>query len=210
MQKKFSVIKSQKLLLMIFFIIFLQSCIPQKNYLRKFPPITFSNCFKNIQDDVLLFVKMLNQNESKNQFGVNLISKGYVPLQIKIENRSSNTYLIRPSYIGLDIVDPGIIAKLLHWDTYFWMLTAGGLSLMFWWPATIWLSQAGYDMYKSNRVTNELINECSIHDDQSIEILPYEIFNKFIFVERDNFSSEFIFKMFNQTERKILIFDINL
>lgn len=198
-------------LLYLFIIIFsLNGCIDKVNQLKYLPAINISDSFYQIQDDIALTAKALSSAESKKHFGTDLISQGYIPIQIRIENRTPDDYILRPSYLDLIIADPLKISKLLHWDTSTFVMTTGCLSLLFWWPATIWVGQTGYDMYKINKSTNETVYQTSLNDTQSVEIEAYDILNKFIFVKRSDFTSRFTLKLFNKAQKKLIKFDVSV
>lgn len=199
-----------KCLFLFIIILTLSSCIDKVNQLKYLPVINISDSFYQIQDDIALTARALSAVESKKHFGVDLTNHGYIPIQIKIENRTPDNYIIRPSYIDLTIADSCKIAKLLHWDTSTFVMTTGCLSLLFWWPATIWVGQTGYDMYKMNRSANENVKEISVHSNQAIEIPPYDILNKFIFINKADFKSRFTIKLFNSIKRQLVVFDINV
>lgn len=199
-----------KFLYLFIIILSLTSCIDTGNQLKRLPTMNIAESFYQIQDDIALSAKALSAAESKKHFGVDLTSHGYIPIQIRIENRTPDSYIIRPSYLDLIIADPNKIAKLLHWDTSTFVMTTGCLSLLFWWPATIWVGQAGYDMYKNNKNTNEIICETSLQNNQSIEIPPYDVLNKFIFVNKSDFRSRFTVKLFNTNKKNLVIFDISI
>ncbi len=199
-----------KFIFLTLFILSVSGCVDKINQLNRFPEINIADSFYQIQDDIALTARAFSSQESKSHFGVDLISKGYIPIQLRIENRSPDTYIIRPSYIELAIAEPSKIAKLLHWDTYWWVTTAGCLSLLFWWPATFYVGQSGYDMYRTNKNINECINYNSICENQAIEIPPYDVLNKFIFVTRSEFTSRFRIKLFNIDQKLLLTFNVNV
>lgn len=204
------IIRTLKYLSLIFGITLLNGCIYQQMELKKFPLIKKSSGFYEIKDDVVLAVKALNKDECKGHFGVDITTKGFVALQVRIENRTPYTHIIRPSYLSLPLAEPEKVSKLLHHDTSFFVTTAGAIALLFWWPATYWVGRTGYDMYRNNKKINQVINDCSIAEDESIKIMPYEVINKFIFVNRYEFLNTFTLKIFNKNQGKILNFFVSL
>jgi len=199
-----------RFLFLLIIISTLSGCLDKANQLKYLPIMNISDSFYQIQDDISLTARTLSAAESKKHFGTDLINHGYIPIQIRIENRTPDNLIIRPSYLGLSIVDPNKIAKLLHWDTKTFVTTTGCLSLLFFWPATLWVGQTGYDMYKINRTTNKIICETSVNANQPIKIPPYDVLNKFIFVNRADFTSRFSIKLFNATQKRLLIFDVSV
>lgn len=194
----------------IFGIALLSGCLPQPLELKKFPIIKKSTGFYDNRDDVIVAVKAFTKEECKLHFGVDITAKNYVALQVRIENRTPDTYTIRPSYLSLPVAEPQKVAKLLHYDTSFFVTTAGALALMFYWPATYFIGRTGYDMYQNNKRINSIISDYSLSEDESLKIRPYEVVNKFIFVNRFEFTNNFTLKMFNKNQRKALNFFVTL
>jgi hypothetical protein len=188
----------------------LSGCLPQQIELKKFPIIKKASGFYHNLEEVIIAVKAFNKEECKAHFGVDITAKNYVALQIRIENRTPDAYIIRPSYISLPVADPLKIAKLLHYDTSFFVTTAGALALLFYWPACYLIGRTGYDMYQNNKRINDIINDYSLSEEQSLKIRPYEVINKFIFVNRFDFTHNFTLKLFNKNQRKALNFFITL
>jgi len=191
-------------------IVLLSGCLPQQIELKKFPIIKKTSGFYNNIEEVILAVKAFNKEECKAHFGVDITAKNYVALQMRIENRTPDTLIIRPSYISLPVADPMKVAKLLHYDTSFFLTTAGTLALMFYWPATYLIGRTGYDMYQNNKRIDSIIDDYSLSEDEAIKIRPYEVVNKFIFVNRFDFTNNFTLKMFNKNQRKILNYFVTL
>lgn len=188
----------------------LSGCLPQQIELKKFPIIKKSSGFYDNKEEVIIAVKVFNKEECKAHFGVDITAKNYVALQLRIENRTPDAFIIRPSYISLPIADPLKVAKLLHYDTSFFVTTAGALALLFYWPATYLIGRTGYDMYQNNKRIDTIINDYSLSEEESLKIRPYEVINKFIFVNRFDFTNNFTLKLFNKNQRKALNFFISL
>lgn len=203
-----------KSILLCFVLLTFTSCINlrvnrNRNYLQRFPQQKVETSYNLNQDDVQIIVHKFDAQDCKDYFQVNLIDKSIVPIHLKIINESNNIYVIRPSYIDLQPAEPLRIAKILHWDTSYYVSLMSYLSVMFWWPGIFYAGQAGYDMYYDNKKIDQLIESNALAG-QVIEILPFEIIDKFIFVEAADYKDPFILRMFNQTEHKLLTFEIHL
>lgn len=195
----------------LFCILLLSSCGYKIPSLKRFPVLEPKQAFCQVSDQIKLMVKAFTAQEAENHFGVDLVGKGYIPLQVKIDNQSANTYTICPSYVGLSAVSGKKIAKLLHWDTSFFMWSAGYPALLFWWPATIWVAQGGYGMYKANKKTDKLVQKCCLESERKeIHIKPYDIFERFIFVHKNDFTSNFEFKLYNEDDKRLVRFNVSL
>ena len=207
MKKMIKILKSCSF---IFGLALLSGCFPQQLELKKFPLIKKSNGFYENKEDLIVAVKAFTKEECKAHFGVDITAKNYVALQVRIENRTPDSFIIRPSYLSIPIAEPQKIAKLLHYDTSFFVTTAGALALMFYWPATYLIGRTGYDMYQNNKRINNMIADYSLSEDEALKIRPYEVINKFIFVNRYEFTNNFTLKLFNKNQRKVLNFFVSL
>lgn len=205
--KKF--IKYIKLCSLGFGIMLLNGCSQQLE-LKRFPLIKKSTGFYENREDVIVAAKALTKEECKANFGVDITAKNYIAVQLRIENRTPDSLIIRPTYLSLPVADPIKVAKLLHQDTSFFVTTAGTLALMFYWPATYLIGRTGYDMYQNNRRINEMLADCSLSEDDCLKVRPYEIVNKYIFVNRYEFTNNFTLKIFNKTKRKLLTYFISI
>lgn len=198
-------------ILCIVLLAFLPACIRKASHLKRFPQIEKNNCCFNQTEDLSLFIKALNSIESKSHFGIDFLNKGYVPIQIKVENSGAKTYIIRNSYLNLPMAESKEIAKLLHWDTSLFVCLAGAPALLFWWPATIWVAQGGYDMYRENKKINKLIKRCCLEiENEEVAIRPYDTLNRFVFVNTVDFIPWFDFKVYNEDDKKLMNFNIDL
>ncbi|MHB9148415.1 MAG: hypothetical protein ACYC2U_08675 [Candidatus Amoebophilus sp.] len=202
-------VKRLQFFLLTLLIVCLSSCLYRRNYLKTFGSIDKIRGYTEAIDNVILFIKALNNNESKDFFKVDLVKNGYVPLYIKISNLSSSTLIIRPSYVDLVPCSSQRIAKLLHYDTSFYSVGLAVPALIFWWPATIAVGSMGYDMYRANKKTNQRVAECTLYG-QPLKILPYEIVEKFLFVHQEDYLPFFEFKIFNKDQKKLLTFYVDL
>lgn len=205
----------KKLFTTILFVTYLLALLTgcQKNnkyYLERFPKHLPSQAtYKKNITGVNLTLHKFSSQECKDYFRVDLPAKGIIPLHLKIYNKSNNIYTIRPSYINLMPAQPIAIAKLLHWNTYSFVSTAGYLSFMFWWPGLFIVGQAGYDMYQNNREIDKLIEQHALAG-QVLDILPFEVIEKFIFLQEEDFKPCFKIKMFNQTDKHVITFDVKI
>lgn len=198
--------KNAKTLALILVLLLSSSCA-HKNYLQRFPSTDAFESYQEGQDDITLLIHEFNAKESKEYFGVNLPSKGYIPLHIKIHNQGPSSYVIRPSYLDIYPAPASEIAEHLHYNTSQYMYWLGAPALLFWWPATIWVAQGGYDMYCSNKQIDASVDRMAFTwQEPEIIIHPYEKFERFIFVSSSEYKSRFRFRLYNQEEKKLISF----
>lgn len=192
-------------------IVLMSSSCAHKNYLQRFPSIDSHDTYEESQGDVTLSINELNSRKSKSYFGVDLPNKGYIPLHIQINNNGPFSYVIRPSYLDIYPAAQSEIAEQLHYNTSQYIYYGGAAALLFWWPATIWVAQGGYDMYCSNKQIDSSVERLSFTwNEPEIIIHPYERFERFIFVSRSEYSSNFRFRLYNQDEKQLLSFLVDL
>lgn len=195
----------------------LPACI-QKNrdYLKKFPRITKYDGVVKSNENITVRVKAYSSADSKRYFKKDLVRAGYKPIQVNIENNSKDSYVLRPSYIGLDLVPSNRIARLLYDDSIMnavYIYYAGILGVTFinfyFLPLFAFSPLYGWMSHKSNKKINKNLRFNSVQDWQDgIVIHPYASINKFIFTSRSSYHGSFSLKLFNESERRLDSFEI--
>src|SRR5262245_25310910 len=121
-------------------LLFLSGCIydPMPIILEEFPETKETKCFLRESEDIFLTAYAMDSKESKKYFSSDLPSKGYIPIHLHIENKSPDSYVIRPNFIGLKLVQIPKISKSLHYNTFNFTAPSCYISFLFFWPLTFW------------------------------------------------------------------------
>jgi hypothetical protein len=200
-----------RFLVYIFLVFSVSGCKRHAEYFTQFPQLQFSANHTFKQDDLIILAKIMNEEETHQHFGVNLINKGYLSIRIRIINTSSKNFALSPSYIALPLVSSSIIAELLHYDTYAFMVGTGTPAFLFFWPATLVIGAEGYDMYKTNQKIDELAKlACLDKQTPAVIIAPYDRIDKFMFIEKTAFVPAFELKLYDLMQKQFVSFTINL
>lgn len=201
-------------------LILLVGCNHQKDrdYLKRFPRIEYGCDYSGSQNNLNLKIRVFNADDSKQYFGSNnfgfsdkIISQGYLPIHIHISNESNCRYTLRPSYLDLTVQPSNRIAKILHVDTYNYVMLCTVPAILFYWQALpIFIIPMGLNMRRSNKKITENLQHNALQTWKDVTIAPYEAIDKFIFVHTRDFKQNFTLKLFNEDERSLLTFSVDL
>lgn len=207
--------KNLKNILTILVIIFLSGCLTKRN--SSFNNLkTLSHISKHgatwaeDQEQVSVRVKVVDSAESTKYFGCNVLSVGYQPVIITIENRSTDFIVFKPSTMGLALVSPKKVVKDCYWNTWLITGTFGYLASVFLWPALIPVAYGGYYMSNNNQEIRSKIKNSGIQNYDNIQIAPKEILTKAMFVEADYMPESFLISLFSKKLNNDLDFWVNL
>lgn len=202
--------KLRKYFVLSLFVLALSGCGHNVESLKILPALRVTDN-SNKTNEIVIAAKVLNSDDCVNHFGVDLISNGYVPIQMKIINLTSNEYILSPSYINLHLVSSGIISKLMHHNTsrFAWICSIPAFLLF--WPAMLLVGGKSYDMYSANKNMDSIIKRTSIDvDSKIVQIGAYNTIDKFLFIETKSYTPAFEIKLYNNTCKNFVTFCINL
>ena len=201
--------KFAKMSIMCFVLILLVGCGPQNT--RYFPHLNRDKTISAGKNDVIVSVHMLSHQDCDNYFGIDVIRQGYRPLMLTIENRSSDTYVLRPSYFVLPRVSGKEISRLMHYDTYRRMAWLTIPALIYFWEAIpLLIVPYGFSCKHYNDKTTRNIRKKTWGRSEVLTIAPYETVQKFIFVVNAAFASTLEIKLYNETTQKLETYTINV
>lgn len=155
--------------------------------------------------DVLVTAKVYNKQDCKRYLDRDVISKGYQPIQLYIQNNSDRSYSFSLNRIDLSYARQEEVASKVHTSTVGRILGYGIPGVIVLWPLII---PAVVDGIKSSEANEALDNDFSskIARDQTIN--PHSHFNKIIFVPVGDFQHSFNITLIDQQTNKPKTFNV--
>ena len=156
------------------------------------------------EDRVRILVKSLDTEESKKYLKSDLLKAGYTPLQITIENQSSDPYLITPESISLPLISPKEIAGLVKKSA---LPASIGLKIagFLFWPLSIPSTMHGIKTMQSYKILKKDLLIKSVKEEL---IAPYTTMNRVFFVKTEVQQEEFTVSLVNQETLETKLFSV--
>ncbi len=150
-------------------------------------------------------VKPLTGEESEKYLKNDFLKLGYKPVQISIENQSSDPYLINAESISLPVINSDKIASATKRAT---IPTAIGLKIagFIFWPFSI---PSIMHEIKSLQNFQKIKKDLFVKSIKEEIIAPYTIMNRVFFVEADEFKDSFSVSLINQETLESKIFSVD-
>ncbi len=142
--------------------------------------------------------KAFNQDDCEKYLDRDLISAGYQPVQLYIENNSSKPYVFSTDWISLECASLEEVTEQVHTSTL-GRVTGYAVASLFLSPFII---PAVVDGIKSSNANKSLDKDFSSKIAKDTTIFPYSKMNKIIFVPIDKYESNFYIN-FVDAESKI-------
>lgn len=136
---------------------------------------------------VMVVAKAMNADESKRNFGHDLISRGVQPLQLTIENNTSNEYSLCPSSVDLPRVEVSEIAFKITKSSIPRGI-AYKIASFFFWPLMIPSTIDGIRVMVHHKNLKKDLAAKSMRDEV---VAPYSTFNRVLFVPKKEFQTTF-------------------
>lgn len=186
----------------------LTGCGPRDT--RLFPKLKAEKATQVEQGGVSVSVNLLSRQDCLGYFDVDVISQGYRPLLLTIDNSTSDAYTLRPSYLDVARVSGKEISRLMHYDTYQRVVWFTLPAIIYCWQVIPFvIIPYGLSCRHYNQKTTRNIRKKTLGRDDTLAIAPYETVRRFIFVPEENFRTVFDLKLFNETTKKVETFVIN-
>lgn len=185
-----------------------------KHYLKNVPT-TIKQKKPLYKQDVTVYNHWYTPEESLEYFGVDLPAKGYRPVQIRIENRSPDTYYFRPENLNVELAKPKEVARLLHHNTSLisgGLVACGYLGFQLFAPLTpclFYAAPTAWKLHKDNQAVNARTKKLCYNTASEIKIPPYSSIDKFAFVKSSDFYGDCRLTLYNQDARKPIKFNIS-
>ena len=139
------------------------------------------------REDVTIIAKAFNRADCKRYLDRDVISKGYRPVQLYIENSSSNNYHFSLNRITLPLARAEEVAEKVHTSTAGRAAGYGAASLILW-PLAI---PAIIDGVKSANANESLNNDFSAKEARDQTLYPHSHINMVLFVPVRGYRSNF-------------------
>ena len=136
---------------------------------------------------VVVTAKAMNPKESQQSFGHDLISRGVQPLQLSIQNNTSNEYSLCPSSVDLPRIEPSKIAFKVTKSS---IPRAIGYKIasFFFWPFMI---PGTIDSIRVLAHHKHLKKDLTAKSMKNEIVAPYSTFNRVLFVPKEKFKDTF-------------------
>lgn len=153
-------------------------------------------------DSVQMATKTFNKADCKKYLDRDVISKGYQPVQIFIQNNSDQSYFFSPNRISLPTARADEVAEKVHTST---AGRAAGYGAAGFFTCGLLYIPAIVDGVKSYKANESLDNDfaCKIAKDQIL--FPHSRLNMLIFVPTESFSNSFSVTLIDQKTQEPLI-----
>lgn len=177
---------------------------------RYFPKLKAESGVPVAKDNVTITMHPLSCADSEEYFGIDVLSQGYFPLVMTIENHGPDAYTIRPSYFALPRISGKKVSRLMHYDTYQRVVWLTLPALILWWQAipAIIIPYGLACRYYNDKTTRN-IRKKTWGRTEVLHIAPYETIQKFIFVN-ESFSTNFDIKLYNETQKDLEVYSIDI
>jgi hypothetical protein len=136
---------------------------------------------------VLVAAKVMTPEESKRNFGHDLISRGVKPLHVTIQNNTSNEYSLCPSSVDLPRIDASKVAFKITKST---IPRAIGYKIasFFFWPLMIPGTIDSIRVMAHHKKIKKDMKGKSMREEV---VAPYSTFNRVLFVPEEKFLETF-------------------
>jgi hypothetical protein len=160
--------------------------------------------FTQEKKNILLSIKKFSPDECLDIFSANIVKCGYQPIQLTINNFSTELVYLSPTNISLKLASPEKVAKSCHWKTGEMTITAGALACLFWWPALIPTAYCGLEMQNKNeKISKNILKQDMVQCWDNVSILPSENISRIIFVAVEDLRRNFSMSIFSSKDKNI-------
>lgn len=140
-----------------------------------------------------LSARVYTPEDSKEYLHRDLISRGYIPVEVNINNNTAKSYAISGASVPLACATPNQVA---------WSVTKSALprsigykiASLFFWPLMIPSTIDGIRTYKSHRALVKDLTAKTLKTEDEV-IPPYAAVKRIIYVKKDSMRDEFSFSL---------------
>lgn len=161
--------------------------------------LTIVSTPSNQNSGIIVASKAFTKADCKKYLDRDVISKGYQPVQLYIQNNTDASYLFSPSRVSLPCARAEEVAEKVHTST---AGRAGGYTAAAVLTFGILLIPAAVDGVKSHNANESLDNDyaCKVAKEQIL--FPHSHANMIMFVPRESYHDAFTITFINQKDQK--------
>jgi hypothetical protein len=148
--------------------------------------------------------KVFDTKDCETYLGRDVLAKGYVPIQMTLENHSEDPLFISPDHFNIVLVPPQKVAEEVHTSTAGRVAAWGAGGLIFF-PLMI---PAVYDGLKSAEANRSLDADYSSKAITTRTILPYTSLSGIIFVPKEQMDRSIDMFVVNQRTQERISFSV--
>lgn len=170
------------------------------------PPLsTLSAPYSEEKENIEVFCKVFSTKDCEQYLDRDVIKKGYLPIQITIQNNSKRYLLFTKNNIDITCADPAVVANEVHTSTV-GRSTSYGVGALFIWPLAI---PAIVDGVKSSNANEQLDRDFSSKSSFEQTITPHGRLNGLIFVPIELYRESFTITLIDKETKEAIPFTLN-
>lgn len=143
--------------------------------------------------------KVFTKADCKKYLDRDVLSKGYQPVQLYIQNNTDTSYLFSPTRVSLPCARAEEVAEKVHTSTA-GRATGYGAAAFF--TCGLFAIPAVVDGVKSSNANESLDNDYSCKIAREQILLPHSHANMIMFVPRESYHDSFSITLINQKNQK--------
>lgn len=153
-------------------------------------------------EKVVLASKTFTKADCKKYLDRDVISIGYQPVQIYIQNNSDNSYLFSPNRVSLSCARAEEVAEKVHTST---VGRAAGYGAAAFFTCGLFAIPAIVDGVKSSNANEALDNDFACKIAKEKILFPHSHLNMLIFAPTENYQNSFSVTLIDQKTQKPII-----
>lgn len=161
------------------------------------PPESLYNA--PVQKGVVVVARALNKEECKRYLDRDVMSKGYQPVQLYIENRSDQAYFFSTSRVTLPLASPEEVAEKVHTSTVGRVAGYGAAAII---ATPLFVLPAVIDGYKSVRANEALDSDFAAKGAKDVVIYPHSHVNMLLFVPVEGYEKTFTVTLLDEENHR--------
>jgi len=163
---------------------------------------TYAYSNRQTVNDVSVAVEFFDAAQTKKTFQINLLSKGYQPVYIVIDNRSKATCVFNKSQINKTCYDPLVIAKKCGFSAK-GRATSYGIGAVLFFPL---LAPAIVDGIGAKRANRNMKEDYATKEIKNGGISPNGLLSGVVFVDKMKTGEHFDIRLQNTETNETLLF----